>query len=201
MNHPCSLRALALVALLMPSAALRASPIVWSYDWSFSTHQVNSDGGASRGHIVLKPSSGNHLVGSSDIIAVNLRTFSTASPSDPSHFTNRPFSLDLVVRDDASGKFHDFHFTGEFEGTLSRTSADLHIKWTSPRTRSFDLNHRIFTVKIDSFVAPGAPDSGGIGAIGAHVSVHHNPEPGSLVLAGLGLSLLGLRSRRWWAPC
>jgi uncharacterized protein (TIGR03382 family) len=200
MNHALSLRVLALAALLVPATAIHASPITWSYDWSATTPQVNSDGGPSS-HVVLTPTSGNNLVGSSDVIAANLVTFSKATTSNPAHFTNQVFTLDLVVTDAASSKTHEFKFTGEFEGTMTQNSSDLHIKWLTPKKQSFDLNHHVFTVRIDSFTPPGAPGSGGVGSIGARVSVSHNPEPGSLTLAGLGLALLGIRRRWYGIPC
>src|SRR5262249_44228974 len=116
----------------------------------------------------------------------------------PAHFTDSPYALTLTIKDRESGVEGSLTFTGALSGTLSSLSSNLHNRWTSPRTQRLHLGHHIYIVRIGSFLPPGPPDHQFLGSISAHVRVVHNPEPSGLVLAGLGVPVLGLICTGRW---
>jgi hypothetical protein len=197
MNRSTTLRFAALALLLLARSPARADLIGWSYDWSYSAGNVKANGDPDdRGHIQLRADGPHHVVGSSDIAAVNLQTFSGAKPTDPAHFKDAPYSLILFIRDDQSHLLGAVTFTGEFNGTLSKSSASIHNTFTSPLTQTLHLGHYIYDITLEAFSPPGIPSSKALGTITAHVNVHHNPEPSGLVLAAAGLPVAALALRR-----
>jgi hypothetical protein len=90
-------------------------------------------------------------------------------------------------------------FAGVFNGTLTDSWVHVQTRFTAPIQHSLLLGHNLYTVTLTSYVPPGPPAVGSEGKIGAFVDVHpvNNPEPSSLVLAGLGLAgVLGPWLRR-----
>src|SRR5262249_38030033 len=75
---------------------------------------------------------------------------------NPAHFTNRPFSFVLSIRDKESGVLGAATFTGVFNGTLSRTSSNLHVRFTSPLTRFLHLGHDLYYISVGQ-VTLGTP--------------------------------------------
>jgi MYXO-CTERM domain-containing protein len=195
---------------LLPAAA-RADIVAWSYDWGSSTVAVAA-GGAGTGGVSLATPTGN-AVGTSDIVAANLATFSSALPGSPDTITNVPYNLNVKLTDGASGASGLLSFGGRFSGTLTPTSADISNAFDGPTTKSIQLGDNTYTVTLENYTAPGAPNATTTGSIGAHVAVLADassppasppqsaaatPEPSASVLAGLGLAVLAaVRSRRW----
>lgn len=197
MHRLMMLRLCTLALLFLAAPQARADLISWSYDWSFSTDQVKANAGSGdHGKILLLAGGLHHAAGSSDIAAINLKTVSNASASDPAKFTDRPYSLILFIRDQQSGLRGAVTFSGVFSGTLSAHSASIKNLFTSPTTEMLHLGHHIYTITVGHFSPPGPPNSPNLGGIGAHVSVSNNPEPSALVLAGVGVPLFGLMLRR-----
>jgi hypothetical protein len=132
----------------------------------------------------------------------------------PDHFTNKNYSLIVDLTDSASNKSGMLTFTGSLNGTLSLTSANIKNTFIGPLTQHLDLGGNLYTVTIGPYAAPGIPDSTQTGSISAHVSVQpegptgggsggpvpppsrQTPEPSTLLLAGLGLSALGMAGWR-----
>ena len=205
-----------MLLLALPASRGEAGLIPWSYEWNTHPVVVNADSssGTPGGGIHLIPGAititGNPhgiALGSENIVAVNLMTFSfSPSPNGaPDHFTNSPYQLVVKLTDVDSKVSGDLHFSGVFNGTLTDTASNLQTKFTSPTLRRILLGHNVYTVTLTSYSPPGPPSVGNEGSISAFVDVHpaHAPEPSSLLLAGTGLvaTLLSrLRRRAAAAP-
>jgi hypothetical protein len=113
-------------------------------------------------------------------------------------FGQVPYSLDVSLRDDTSGATGTLSFTGQFDGVLDKKSILLNNTFTGLTTQSLTLGANVYTVTVGPYNSPGAPGSTTPGSIEADVTVQPqggppaSPEPSCLVLAGLGLSSLGL---------
>jgi hypothetical protein len=215
---------LTLLVSLALGVAARADMITpWSYSWTRSPISVPADnngtGGISMTVAPLTP--GTHVVGDSDINAVNLSTFSSAPAGTVDSFTNANYSLTVQLTDMNSNTSGSLTFHGFFSGTLSTTSAQIDNTFLNPLTQSIVLGQHDYTVALNTYVPPGLPDSTTFGSIGAHVSITDSiidpppgsgggggtgggvstvPEPSTLLLAGLavpaGLALWRVRTGR-----
>ena len=209
-----ALFAAALGLVMLSGTAVRADFIPWTYNWTRNPIAVGADAGGTGG-IALTNEPVNHAVGASDIVATELRTFSSASASTPDTFTNAPFSLTLALTDDGSHQTTSLTFNGVFNGSFSSGSANITASWTGSTTQTVTLGSDSYTVSMTGYSPPGPPGSANAGGIGAHVDVSAStggggggggggdpgppataPEPSTLALSGLGLSFLGLASWR-----
>ena len=193
---PLTLAGLALSFLLIPIQSARADFIPWMYNWSRSPSEIHADAPGT-GYITLTDESLKTAVGSSDIVATNLRTFSTATLANPDVFTAKGYTLGLFLLDVASNQSATVTFTGQLDGTLTATSANLQNTFTGTTVQTVVLGDNRYTVTIGPYSPPGIPGSANAGSIAAHASVVvvALPEPGSLSLSGLGALFLGLA--RW----
>jgi hypothetical protein len=189
------LAALAIALCLFGAGRARADFTPWDYNWTPSASVLQSDvpGQAS---ILFSNEPGGSAQGTTSVVAANLKTSSSADPSAPGTFTNAPYSLSLAILDKASGKAGNLTFSGTLNGTVSSGSAIINNTYTSPGTQSVQIGNHVYTVKIGPFAPPGPPSatiSGSISAL-ATVTVADAPEPSTLALAGMGLSMFG----GWW---
>ena len=196
----------ALGLLVFAGAQAQAGFVGWDYSWTPSSLVVPADSGGTGG-VSLTFMALDHADGPSDVIATNIRTFSSASRSSPDSITNGSYSLTLNLIDSASGQSGSVTFTGMLNGTFSTTSSNLANMFTGPTSEQLTLGGHMYTISIGPYAPPGPPGAANAGTISAHVDVDDNgggggggggdtPEPSTLVLSGLGLSFLGAASWR-----
>ncbi|MCI0459568.1 MAG: PEP-CTERM sorting domain-containing protein [Gemmataceae bacterium] len=192
------LYAIALGLCLFAGGQARADLIEWNYNWMPSATEIFAND-PSLGKITLTNEAAGSAAGDSFIVATNLKTVSNATASNPAVFTDAMYSLTLTITDPAlaSDNTKAMTFTGKFDGTLTSKSAMISNTFTSPETQSVQIGTNVYTVKIGAFAPPGPPtatNSGSISAL-ATVTVTEVPEPGTLALAGMCLSVCGAG---WW---
>jgi hypothetical protein len=197
----------ALAFVLVAGAGVQAGPIPagqlqWTYNFSPGAPAVYADGNPSAG-VTFTNEPTKTATGSSDVVATNLRVFSAAMATAPDHLTtNGSYSLNLTLTMTDSHGVHtaNFHFTGKLSGTFSSENANVSNAFGPLASQSINLgvgNTYKFTVALVSYTPPGPPDQANAGSISAHVTVASNartidtPEPGTLLLSGMGLTFLG----------
>jgi hypothetical protein len=197
-----SLVSLAIASLLplLAAGAARASLVPWSYNWEPNTAAVLSDNGLSK--ITMKDEPSGTAVGTSDIVATNLKVVSSADPNNPDTFTAKAYTLTVKLTDSNSHTTGSLAFTGAFNGTVSSQSSNLTNTFTGAVTQSIVLGGNTYTVTIGPFTPPGPPSASNFGSISATALVsvsrggggQNSPEPTTMALAGLGLACVGLVS-------
>jgi hypothetical protein len=178
----------------LAGAGARAEMIPWSYSWTPNVTAVSADSPGT-GKIVLQSEPGATASGSSDIVATNLQTVSSADDDHPDHFTDTSYQLNLTLTDLASHAAGSLTFAGLLNGTISKLTSDISNTFTGPTTQTLALGANVYTVTIGPYTPPAPPDAVNLGAIGAHAQVSvrpaQSPEPSTLVLAGLALAAVG----------
>jgi hypothetical protein len=211
---------LVLVAVTAAPADVNPSLLQWTYSFSPvvpGTHDslaaVIADpkpGGGVAGVTFTRSETDPAQVatGSSDVVATNLRVFSTSMASSPDTLTyhgsagdSGAYALTMTVST-ADGS-HTLTFTGglytEPDQGFSSESANIRNKFDdATKTQTFTLGNYTFTVEMQAYTPPGPPSQAIAGSISAHVSVTTlipggigAPEPGTMVLSCLGLSFAG----------
>jgi len=202
MSAPLFVAALS-VSLFAHSKA-HASFVPWTYNWGRNPIAVQADSPGTGG-LSLTDEGTLHAVGSSDVVATNIRSFSSATRTAPDHFTAKPYTLSLFLKDDTSGQSTTISFSGTFSGALSSNSANITNAFTGSITKTVVLGAHTYTVNMGNFAPPGPPTASNAGSISAHVFVdqdpdggggggggnQHAPEPSTMLLSLLGLSGLG----------
>src|SRR5216683_6093135 len=198
------------LALVFSPLSARADFVPWTYNFGRSPVAVPADGSGTGG-LSLTDESTHQADGTSDIVATNIRAFSSAPRTHPDTFTNSPYSLSLFLKDNASGLSTTLTFHGVFNGFISATSANVTTTFTAPLSETVVLGGNTYTVNLGSFSPPGPPDASNAGSISAHVAVNEfspppppppppptgeAPEPSTLLLSCLGLSGIGLAGWR-----
>jgi hypothetical protein len=188
---------IALLVTLTGAATAHADQIVWNYNWSSSPGIVYSDNSQTT-YITLTNQQLATAAGNSDIVATNLRTYSTASPETPATFTAKAYTLSLTLQDVASGLIGTLTFTGQFDGTLSSLSSNINNTFTGQMTQTLRLGNDLYTATIGPYAPPGPTNSSNSGTISAYAQVSVQPiiiqdvpEPSALLLAGWAAPLAG----------
>ena len=162
----------ALASLLLTAPGARADLVPWAYNWTPGVTVITSDTGGGQLQLTNEPL--GHALGDTDIVATNIKAFSSASPDAPDVFTNRPYSLILSLKDTLSGAVGTMTFTGV-------------------TTQSITLGDSTYTVTINNYAPPAPPGAINAGAISAFAEVSVNPagaapEPSACALACVGLA-------------
>jgi hypothetical protein len=200
-SYRITLTTLALCLCFAPLPCLRADPIPWTYSWSRSPTEIQADAPGS-GSIKLTVGSPKMIVGDSANVPINLETFSTATEDHKDTFTARPYSLTMTITDMDTGETGSRTFTGQIDGWLWAKGSLLNNTFISPTEQTIDLGHHRYTITIGPYVRPGAPGSDTLGSIGSVVTVsvegivQQLPEPGTMILASVGMILLGTAQMR-----
>ena len=191
------------LALLSAGSSARADFIKWHFSTAVTPQLVHSN----NHHFgwVHLTATGGVAFGSTQLVLANLFSVSGAlGPAAPDAYSRRPFKITLSITDMASNVTGKAIFNGLIDGSASLFGSLLKIHLTSPPQQRLHLGRHIYDIKLDTITPPGPPNGPTIGSFGATVLVSHNPEPASVVLAGVGALTLGLaawrRRRRLASP-
>jgi len=212
--------------LLAIGTTARAAPlppgsVAWTYNWapgapSVPGYNVKDDGtSVQTGNVQFSNEETRTAVGSSDIVATNLRLASGATASQPDLVTkgdilkafpkavgvpnaDGSYSLSLQLGTNVDGTPYNatLKFNGKLGGTFSAESANVTNMFGGNGKQSVNLGAYKFSVSLVAYTPPGPPDQKNAGSISAHVeitAIHPAgvPEPSTMLLCGLGASVLG----------
>jgi len=210
MKRLLSLLALAVVLVANGTASADPSPPSWTYQWTPSPAAITGDPPFSGGVTFTTMAAPITAAGTSDIVATNLLLFGSATAANPDHFTDGGgYSLTVHIVDVASGQDGFATFAGKLTGTFSAQSSnltnDILDTVANPQTQVLFLGDNKYTVTMpDNYYSPPGPVGlGSLGSIGARVVVEgsdgqvaETPEPTSLLLSCMGLTLAGAAAWR-----
>jgi hypothetical protein len=180
-------------------AVVPANMIQWTYNFSPGAPAVFADGNESAG-VTFTNEPTKAATGNSDIVASNLRVFSTATATAPDMITNGEYSLTMTLSTTDSTGVHTgtVTFAGTLSGTFSAENAGIANVFGPNSSQVLDLGSVRFTVDLLAYTPPGPPDQANAGSIAARVTVGDTtteppgvPEPSTILLGGLGLTFLG----------
>jgi hypothetical protein len=198
------------VVVLLAGATVRADVIPWTYSWQRNPISIAADGTGTGGVSLTSEALPKQAAGNSDIVATNLRIFSSATAANPDKLqTNGAFALALTLLDNNSNVSGTLTFSGKLSGTFSAGNSLLTAVFSTPTTKSITLGQDTYTVTIGPYSPPGPPSASNAGSIAAHVDVtgvsgggggggpgpgpgvNDVPEPSSVLLSCMGLTFLG----------
>jgi hypothetical protein len=180
------------IAALLAGTTARSEMVHWTFTSLVSPGLVVSNN--HKLSWVQLTSAAGTVTGSSRLVLSNVRSAS-GSTTVLDVYTQRPFHIDLTITDTASRRSGKVGFSGVINGTASLFSSLITLSLTSPATQRLHLGEHIYDIRLDTLTPPGPTNSTPSGSIGATVTVTHNPEPSSLILAGSGAAAAALA---WW---
>ena len=197
----------ALALLLMTGLGVHATPlppgsVSWTYNFTPGASAVLADSNPTAGVTFSNESTKTTSASSTDFAAANLSTFSVAPAGHPDMLsTHGAWSLNVVLTTTDGTGLHtgSLTFHGKLGGTFSSESSNITNLFGPNTTKIVNLGAYTFTVTLTTYTPPGIAGQSQLGAIGAHVDVSNlttsggpiTPEPGTMLLSGLGLSFLG----------
>jgi hypothetical protein len=204
-------RVSSLILLLTAGTQARADDIAWNYNWSRTPPAIL----AGTGGISFTDQPTTEALNSSDIVATNLKVFSSAdTKGSPGHppmpadqiGSNGMYSLTLTIQDErpGAGAAQSLTWNGQLTGNFSMFNSNVANTFqptpgAPPLTQFAKFgNGDVFTVTIGPYSPPGDPADPHSGSIGAHVDISEGsghdlktPEPTTMVLSFVGLSVFG----------
>jgi hypothetical protein len=143
----------------------------------------------------------------SNVVAATMTTFINQGVVGTDTFnTGQHSTLSLTIIDGVENSTVTFGLL--FSGSLSATNSNIAVTFDGPTTQHLTVNGNEYYVTLSSIVPPGIPTAipgsvGGIIKAGIDVNpdpdpdpTNNTPEPSTMVLSCLGLSLLGLAGWR-----
>jgi hypothetical protein len=132
--------------LLLTILTARAEFVPWDYTWVRTTPVVTADRG-SLGAIALQNAPAGHGDGTATIAVTGLQGFSFADDRRPDVFTQQHWGLTLLLRDEASGELGSLTFTGQLNGTLTASRANVATTFTDP-VQAIRLGRNLYTLSL-----------------------------------------------------
>jgi hypothetical protein len=180
----------------------------WSYDFEPANDAVFADAPHDGSGVSFTNEASRTVLGASDVVVTNLRTFSLAPATDPAQLdTGGAYAFSMTITDAASGASATRNLTGKLGGTFSQDNANVTNEFTSDLEFSVPLGDYVYTVTLTTYSPPGPPSATNSGSITAHVDVFQDdvgtgvvdpppapesaPEPSTMILSCLGISLVG----------
>jgi hypothetical protein len=197
---------LAALAVLGPVAGARADFVTWTFSTS-PTSSLPADSPGT-GSIDLTGAAGTRT-GPSQIVVASLKNTSSSSTLE-NMVTGGGYQIDVTITDSASNTSGTLTFLGKLTGVFFAGGTGLSNSFLSG-TESLTLGGNVYDVSLSSYLPAGPASATLLGGIGATVSVNGevpggnptpssvSPEPGSLLLCGLGaagFALAGWKRRR-----
>jgi hypothetical protein len=184
---------LAVLVGCFASSAARADLIPpWSYATASSPSAIFANGSA--GPVVINE--GHAGVGRGDILAATFQVFSNAGTTEK--ITPTPFTETIFLR--SGDRIAEATFDFLLTGMISPNGTYLAVVPQGPTIQRVHLNHTFFDITPDPYHMPAHYQGEVGGWLTFTVNVHHNPEPSSLLLAGIGLPMLAGFLRRRARP-
>jgi len=212
-------RLLAGFLVLLACAQAKADPIFWSYNTNNFTLQsgngntIMPDDPSGGGGITLSSPGFTTPVPQHDSVKnlalTNLNLVAMGDPTqitNTAQFTNASYVLNLTIN--YNGQSQTFAFTGQFNDSYDNLGSNITHSFTGPLEHWFIFDTASFDVRIGdldpfgSYTGPQSPSSGAGGinawvqAFGGTGNFQQAPEPSTMLLSCLGLSLLGAASWR-----
>jgi hypothetical protein len=194
-------------ALVLTAGSAKAVPTEWYDDWSTTTPTLMS--GLST--ITVKPDKfpnpphAPYNLGSTGVTAAQIVVNSTQNNGTPDSFAGKLITMNVKVVDVESGNPGFFTFTFQYGpiSTLSKQTSHLEdLKYLSGDLNAGQaLGGNVYTPIKWSYAWPGIPRDGTNGRISftfdvRPIDVQKAPEPSTMLLSCVGLSVLGLRAWR-----
>lgn len=176
-------------ALTLAPRAAGAESMAWTTVWDSNVSQFTS--GSSTVYLTHKPSMSGTGTPIAPLDAFNLWMTSSASVKYPDQMHYRPYKLTVDILDDASKQHGTLTFTGYLSGSVNKEKANLTNTFTGKTTQEIHLGNHIYQVSMVGYKPTTIRD---IGHLNAGLKMYHNPEPSTLLMAGMGVAGAGA----WW---
>ncbi len=198
-----------LVLMVVVTCQTRADYLNWTYTATFQVDTLTVKTPSNGGATVAVTDYGTPQPGGTNIPVQAYET-STGSTT-PISFNKATYDLALKITDSATHDSGTLHFTGSLTGSLTATTSTIVDSFTPVTSNTLTLDGHTYTVKIPTVTL--APPTSPQANVMASVSVANaggvvpgsppppppsngTPEPTSLLLGSLGISILGI-GRLW----
>lgn len=176
----------------------RADYLNWTYSTTTNPPVVTSGATLPTGGGDVQLTGYSSHAGGLSVPVVGYDTIASVPINFDSHY-----SMTMTITDNATHDSGTLTFAGSIQGALTPTTSTLVNSFNAPQ--SLSLDGHVYTVSIPqvNLAAPPSPQQDVLASIRVSTAtggegdggggVHGSPEPGTLVLGGLGLSSAGVR--------